>query len=551
MVATSNTKPTLARWLVLLVFVLALVPRITPQSVLTIDENTFWVARSQVFRQAIQQGDWADTRVAPHPGVVTMWMGTLGLTLDEAVNGPDHQQENYFGFLQTMRLPMGVLNALCVAVGFLLLRRLFALQIALLAALFWAFDPFLIAHSQILHTDAPVTSFIVLSVLSGFVAFRLDEPDQMQEPVRWRYLALSAVFGGLAALSKSTGLIAGPVLFFAVFGVNLKAFERLRWVRRLLGPLILWGVGVLLTWSIVWPAAWVNLLGTFEIVIQGFRLGVSDHSNFLFGEVIPSPGPHYYPVAVFLRMTPWLLFGLVALIFAGETRRAHRRAVAGLLIFGVVFFGLMALQSKKFDRYMLPLFPALNLLAAVGWVGVVSRWRERRPELFRLRPPVIWGAAVILLAGNVALYFPYLLSYYNPLAGGGDVAEEVIMVGWGEGLGHAADYIRADSGQACGHAVVSSWGDIITSDHLPCSTFYPVNADGVRRLDDTGYIVLYINQVQSLWDDDQQGDGSIDVPAVLALVQDVAPRHTVQIHGITYAWIYHAADLPPTISYND
>jgi hypothetical protein len=45
----------------LFIFVFALVPRIAPQRVFSVDETRFWFARSFYFLRAVQNGEWEDT----------------------------------------------------------------------------------------------------------------------------------------------------------------------------------------------------------------------------------------------------------------------------------------------------------------------------------------------------------------------------------------------------------------------------------------------------------------------------------------------------------
>ena len=48
---------------------------------------------------------------------------------------------------------------------------------------------------------------------------------------------------------------------------------------------------------------------------------------------------------------------------------------------------------------------------------------------------------ILQLALTVSSY-PYYLTYYNPLLGGIRKAQEVMTVGWGEGLNEAARYLK-------------------------------------------------------------------------------------------------------------
>ena len=98
--------------------------------------------------------------------------------------------------------------------------------------------------------------------------------------------------------------------------------------------------------------------------------------SFFFGQVGADPGPLYYPRLDALSAEPvrhdragcWLL----ALVWrAAASRRASR---AGWLLLFVLGFGLMmTLAPKKFDRYLLPIFPALVVLAELGWWLLLER----------------------------------------------------------------------------------------------------------------------------------------------------------------------------------
>ena len=71
------------RWFeVLLLFVLAvaiLSPRLFAlDRFVTVDEPR-WLVRSANMYLAISRGDWVQTYLREHPGVITMWAGTAGL----------------------------------------------------------------------------------------------------------------------------------------------------------------------------------------------------------------------------------------------------------------------------------------------------------------------------------------------------------------------------------------------------------------------------------------------------------------------------------------
>ena len=52
--------------------------------VFLVDDESLWLCRSIGFHEALRAGDWRGTYQSEHPGVVTMWLGTLAVPLGEA-----------------------------------------------------------------------------------------------------------------------------------------------------------------------------------------------------------------------------------------------------------------------------------------------------------------------------------------------------------------------------------------------------------------------------------------------------------------------------------
>ena len=169
------------------------------------DEADFWLPRSERFLQAIQSGDLADTAITTHPGVTTMWCGTAGIALRRFLF-ENHilQQETFPLLLALHRLPLALVHTAALLVGYALLRRMFAPTLALFAALLWATDPFVLAFSRVLHVDGPATTFATLCLLAACLYW-----NHMRQ---FRWLLLSAIFAGLAIVSKSPAFLLLPTV---------------------------------------------------------------------------------------------------------------------------------------------------------------------------------------------------------------------------------------------------------------------------------------------------------------------------------------------------
>ncbi|MBZ0304342.1 MAG: glycosyltransferase family 39 protein [Anaerolineae bacterium] len=513
----------------LLLFALALVPRAWPSPVMTTDEQAFWVNRATNFLDALRTGDLSQTAQSFHPGVMTNWLGASGILLSEVVNGPDAMQTNFQAHIAAMRFPLALVNALTVVLAFDLLRRLFDTRIALAASLLWALDPFLVAHGGILHVDAITTSFMAVSFLTGLLAFHFDDPDGAGKPTRRGWFVASAVFGALGGVTKFTAIGVGGILGLCLL-IQYRHNWR-SWPRRAIAPMVIWTLIATVVWFGVFPATWVDMDWVIAKLDQGLELALNAHKpgNFFMGVPLEDPGPAFYLVATLLRITPWMLLGLLLAAVAalrGAARRFQLPLVA-MIIFILVFGLVMTLQAKKLDRYVLQYFPMLAVLAAFGLVWLVDQLRDR---LTRIQPALGWGLALVIPVLTLVWYQPYYLAYYNPVFGGSAGALHALLVGWGEGLDQAMSF-AGEEVQNCDESVMTFYFEV-ASRYTDCGTNVHTLQDNPQGINDEKYLIFYVSQLQ-------RGLFSRLIDAAAG----VEPAHVVRIHGIDYALIYDTADL--------
>jgi hypothetical protein len=239
-----------------------------------------------------------------------------------------------------------------------------------------------------------------------------------------------------------------------------------------------------------------------------------------------------------LRTTPVIFFGvLLCLWFLGQRWRLAEHqlfpfysSALVLLVYIVLYTLLVTYGGKKQDRYILPAFPALMMLAALGYLYLL-RFRLRQ-RYYQWLIPI---SLIILQTILVLPYHPYYFSYYNPFAGGGSLAARTVQVGWGEGLNEAAAYLNtlpeAESSQ------VVSWYSTTFEPYFKGQAIYKIEDEKISRSAKPGlaadYVVFYINQTQR------------ELPSVGALqfFRVNAPLYTVTLQGIDYAWIYPSLGL--------
>jgi hypothetical protein len=551
------------------IFLVAIVARLSAHDVVITADEDNWMRRAGGFTYGLLNGQFGRTYQNGHPGVTTMWVAMLTLGPDRMIQYADrvHNQRlvgrvpGFWDALVDARPGFALVTAALVTLIAGLSWRLFGPLAGTLTGLLVGLEPFYLAISQLVHMDAILSGCMVASVLAALVGWTRGGGRV--------WLVGSGMLAGLALLSKVPAVYL--LAFVPALGVvlTLPARERRslppsgrpdaggqadctpRFLQRaalvrLTVDLLIWAVAVVVTFVGLWPTIWVH--GPIEILsrVADFtrETGGQPHEQgtFFWGSQTADPGPLFYPVAMAFRLAPITLVGLV--LGAACWRRlapVERRPALALIAYSLGFLLLMTLGAKKFDRYVLPIFPALGVLAALG-IAAAYRWlRDAMTATAGTAPSTMFpwqGTAaalvVVLAVWPAATTYPYFLSYYNPLLGGGPAAQRTVMVGNGEGLDQVAAWLNDRPG-AADQWVVSQSFDILQA--LIVGSGEPMRD---RVPSDADYIVLYRFQIQV-------GHN----PRVLdEYLNRHVPEHVVWINGIEYARIYRgprqlAGAVPP------
>jgi hypothetical protein len=552
--------------ILLLLFLAAWVPRsLALDKFVTADEPGL-LFRSANFYQAIADGDFANTVQLEHPGVTVTWAGALAFLQrlpGYAVRNPGQltvgQLEPWLR-ANTAITPLELLTAgrrwivlwvaLLTVASYFPLRKLWGAPLAALAVLMLAWDPFLLALTRLLHMDGLLAYLCVVALLA-FLAW-------LHGGRQWRYLSLSAVMTGLALLSKSTTLVLLPTagLLLLIEGVRLFRHGEGKVWKLLLA----YGIWLLLAAVVViglWPALWVAPAKALATVLGGIRVHSAGHDslNFFLGRPTDKPGPFFYPVVYLFRATPGAIIGLVAAAVLTWGKRwpfdtpIRRRSAFGLTLFAVLFAAEMTLGAKMFDRYISPVFLALDVVAVLGLAGLAQLmldwWHRRRARRAAgdaasvgLRRDLLFSAvalaAVLLLHGLFAFsHHPYYFTYYNPLVGGSRTAPRALFLGWGEGLDAVAEWLKQQPDAA--HQRVISWYSDGPLSYFLQSGQKALSFYFTSYLLDADYAVLYANQ----W---QRG---LPSPELVNYFLAQEPAHIVRSGGLELARIYDVRNQPP------
>jgi hypothetical protein len=543
-----------------LVFLAIWLPRTLALDRFVTADEPKWLARSGNFYLALSKRDWAGTFTREHPGVTITWLGMLGYLwryphyIEEAPGRLTDASQIELVLRQHGRQPMELLWAgrvlIALAVSIVLLAafwgvsRLVGRKSALVGMGLMAFDPFFLGLSRLFHLDGLLSSLMFLSIIL-FLNYLEDESRHRKT------LVLSGVVAGLAWLTKSPAFFLLPFVVLLTTTVlvvrwrhegKLPRFE----FKRSLETVGLWCLVAGVVFVALFPAMWVNPLGVLSrIFAEAETYAAEGHSTVVFFHgviTLGDPGRRFYWVNYLWRTTPLVLLGLLLVLpgflpkLRGWMTKEEHRLSATLLLFAALFAILITLGAKKFDRYMLPLFPALDLVAALGWVAA-ARWLwGRRLALWRHFGCALVGLVVVLQSVLALSTFPYYLSYYNPWMGGAQKAPQTMMIGWGEGLDQAARYLN-QMPNASNLRVLSWYPDGCFSYIFQGHTLgTPPEWEETRALiGEVDYAVLYINQWQR----------RLPFPEMLRYFEKQRPEQVVVINGIEYAQVYNLKGASP------
>jgi hypothetical protein len=294
---------------------------------------------------------------------------------------------------------------------------------------------------------------------------------------------------------------------------------------------------------------WVDPVFTLRRVLGAMlSYAASGHTEaplFFNGRIYTGdPGASFYPITYLWRTTPVVLLGLfisgvgLALPRLVLIQPAQRRPMGMLLLFALLFTVFMTLGAKKFDRYLLPVYLPLDLVAGIGLVAAVVWFQQQSSRgVVRAAVAIVLIAALLGQAAWTVSSYPYYLSFYNPLLGGTAKASKVMMVGWGEGLDQVARFLADRPGDDKPRIMLGVWtgtfsyfydGPIQWSD-------FSAGETTIRDWENSDYCLIYINQWQR---------GRLPQPLVDYLAQK-EPALVVRLQGLNYVYVYDTNAVDP------
>lgn len=588
--------------IIVTVVTITFIPRSTSLEANWSGDEELWINRSFNFLFALTHGEWQHTFQSYHPGVITMWLGSISLwpKYQDLLFMSDFESSSGLnrGFspisvenLTRMRMAMAIFLTIVILGIIVLLWKWLGWKIALVAAVFLAFDPTYLAESRKLHTDAPAASLITLTIISMIIHLEYSK--------RRFHLFLSGISFGLACLAKSSSIILAIyipllVLFYRLWNEGDKRSTRQQCLSSSLYTLLAWGGSAGLAFIGFWPAMWVAefsfgpltvptavfLLPSFgaatvwsarrntadyvrpvELMIllcfvciaclgviinlepiwssiHGAMTTPHDFPQMYLGQVVYDPDWTYYTIMVTIYCTPLVLVLAFSGLLSNITQRnnvkhqGHIRIIIALWAFVVIEIMCLSIVEKKLSRYVLPVYPVLDILAAVSLEALIVRFSARLPLHNRkgalakfMQRLVFVITSVMIIIGIHHLYttvslHPYYASYYNPLWRIFDI-KKVTTVGRGVGIDKAASYLAQQKNSDNLIIRTSEVGRLYLSKYFQ-GTLLPLDDSKFTHLVD--YDVVYIRDIQL---------GLNEV-----FYENRSPVKTIRANGEDYVYIF-------------
>lgn len=520
----------------LFIFLLAFFPRVYMPTTRFMQ----WHSRAYFFWEGLRSGDLTETYQQYHPGVTTMWVSGLGTEVYRQANNLTTDQIPSSD-LTNPRDPAAIAGLIAMVVVIagsivfvvFLLSKITSWRVAFAAGFLLSIDPFYIAHSQMIHVDGFLATFMLLSAISWLVYLKRKARV---------YLLLSGIIGGLALLTKSPSYYLIPfvsltALIQEVTGGQRIALE-LRTARnlghrllRLVIPLFVWGAIAVIAVFILWPSMWVEPVMTVERILDGVFLS-SEYSHevdqFFAGEIISGdPGFLFYLASLSWHTTALSLIGsLLAIYFIIRKRDSWKdiQFWLYLLLYIVGFTLMMTLAAKKWERYLLPAFVAIDVLAVWGIVQATELLaRKVQWPAVRWRATLFLVLALLAQAILVIRHQPYFGTHFNQLLGGTRVAQNILHLGLqGEGMDLAADFLNNLPG-ADRLRVATQPGDWL---------MYQKRFEGLQvgLEDDPQFLLFHINHIQRPELDSQYR-------TIWETCKQEGPFWSASFDGVPYVWL--------------
>lgn len=378
--------------------------------------------------------------------------------------GPDFFYRNRVPpdrILAAARAPFLAVLAFLLLLVFFAARSRYGPVPALFAVGLLAFDPNLLAHAGVVHTDLGAALTFLATVLASDAALKRPGPAR---------LGLAALCLGLAFVTKFSSVYLVPILLLQMLLALRRDPAPGRALVAGLGRLAVAGVGALLVVLAVYAAVTSRMDRADQKTVIREKVGIVGQApelaeriaaladvsrplahyagglasvarqnavgggvTYLNGRVSSEGFPQYFFVAFGAKSTLAFLAVTLAILVALIRRTPGLAEEVRLFLVPVAVLCLASIGTTYNIgiRHLLPIYPFLTLFGAALFARV---WARRRDSGRARAAAALWLLLPVVSAVELARIHPHELSYFNPLVGGPSGGARILTdsnVDWG------------------------------------------------------------------------------------------------------------------------
>ncbi len=508
-------------------------------------DELHWMQRGSYLVNKIAEGDFghATDIFERHPGIPAAFL--MGLTMNFLATPNHYEIPNYIkpfdssleiiDPLIAARIPIVLLGALTCAFLYFFVLKMWSPAVGITAGLLLALDPFHIALSRIAHQDVALTFFFMGALFCYYIGEIKNKTN---------YKMWAGIFFGLAFLTKIVALLIPIIIFIWKTIIYFNKKDKFKLYFDVFDLIILL-IGVSM-FFVFYTEMWGNPVMRFiDHLSENFGSEASKDTHFFMGYVGQKAIRTFYLVIIPFKMSLLVFIGFIASLIFGikylwKNKKVSKRVLLLILIILIVV-GIMSLVGKMKDRYVMPAWPSLIIIASLGIMYILK-------YIFKYIPKpsnevlILSASILIILAFNlppVISYSPYYFIYYNPIArllvGGPNNLRNYVEMGWGEGMKEAAEYLNEKEN-------VKELGAISS-----CQSCFEPYFKG-----------KFLRWKREAWFKKRMEDGDIDYAVLLIRVvqrhspktmykiyKSTKPEKVININGIDMVWIHNIKKNPP------
>lgn len=318
-----------------------------------------------------------------------------------------------------LRLPGAVMGALSALLIFFIAAELFGVEVALIAAALWSFDPTAIGFNRVAKEDTFLLFFFLLANVFWLRGQRVAETTD-KNPNKYYWLT-AASYGAMVASKYVPHLMAISWSYYWMFQKLPETRWRLGKKRLVIFLGITGVVFLILSPTILLPDTWRQMglfAGGKRVSHDGYefmnRLYTQRFVDWLNG--IPV---YFYLVFTAVKL-PVLTVGgfLVGLPLLFRRKMGDGRYF--LLFWFLLWVVAFCFPGGKFTRYYTTILPAVLITCALG-IQFVGRWIANRITTSGLKHSLPAALGVIVVVASVVSSIqaaPHFRLFTNSIGGG-------------------------------------------------------------------------------------------------------------------------------------